>query len=207
MAGASRLQGVWKTRAFCWPTKGKVWCFCWWWFGWWWSTPQKNSVLKAAGPEASGCSWGWTVRWGALCNVPIFSRSNLLLLKFFVPFSDPMTNLPTRSPYIASRFLIKFHPASSSNTSSGDDSDVDSEESNYEVKPEEGKAEVAESNARALRKKAGLPELELDALPSTIVPKILWLVKILNKKPKTISNCHWSCLIPDLFLYLGSSST
>ncbi len=58
----------------------------------------------------------------------------------------------------------------------GDDSDVESVTSDYEVGPEESKAGEAESKARTLRKKAGLPELELDALPSTVVPKILWLV-------------------------------
>lgn len=102
----------------------------------------------------------------------------------FLFFQIPWPSYPLHPHTSPQDSLWKFHPASSSNTSSGDGSDVESEQSNYEVRPEDGKAEVAESGARALRKKAGLPELELDALPSTIVPKILWLVEILNKKTK-----------------------
>lgn len=45
--------------------------------------------------------------------------------------------------------------------------------SEFEIDAEECKARDAKSRAKEERKKAGLPELELDQLPSTIAPKML----------------------------------
>ena len=57
-----------------------------------------------------------------------------------------------------------------------DDDDDDDDASNYEVDEENAKAETAEANAAKARKKAGLPELEVDSLPSSIIPRMLPLV-------------------------------
>ena len=46
-------------------------------------------------------------------------------------------------------------------------------------------ADAAEDTALKLRKRAGLPELEADGLPSTVAPKYLNLVSR-NKPPRNI---------------------
>ena len=51
-----------------------------------------------------------------------------------------------------------------------------SDDSDLEVTPEDCKARDAESRAQAERKKAGLPELEVDQLPSTIATKMMKLI-------------------------------
>lgn len=58
------------------------------------------------------------------------------------------------------------------------DSDVDSD---CGVDSDEGKKGAAEARAVKLRKKAGLPELDLDAMPSTIMPKVVTLGIIYNR--------------------------
>lgn len=50
------------------------------------------------------------------------------------------------------------------------------DESNYDVDEKMSQAEIAETKAALQRKKAGLPELEVDALPSTIMPRVMQLV-------------------------------
>ena len=53
----------------------------------------------------------------------------------------------------------------------------DEESSDLEVESEEGKNLVARSRAEQERKKAGLPELEVDALASTIATRMMSLWK------------------------------
>lgn len=47
-----------------------------------------------------------------------------------------------------------------------------------EVNSEDERRETAAAHASQVRKKAGLPELELDALPSTIASKMLKLAAV-----------------------------
>lgn len=51
-----------------------------------------------------------------------------------------------------------------------------SEGSDLEMSPAECKAREAESRAQVERKKAGLPELEVDQLPSTTATKMMKLI-------------------------------
>lgn len=60
-----------------------------------------------------------------------------------------------------------FGPAGSDDDQSSDDMEVDAEEC---------KARAAEKAAQQQRKKAGLPELVVDALPSTICNRMLILI-------------------------------
>ena len=53
----------------------------------------------------------------------------------------------------------------------------DGESSDLEVESQEGKNLVARSRAEEERKKAGLPELQVDALPSTIATRMMSLRK------------------------------
>ena len=79
--------------------------------------------------------------------------------------------------------LKNFCTISSKQLWAGSD-DEDEDASDWEVGSQEGKAQEAEERAKKERGKAGLPELELDQLPSAIAPKMLILV--FEKNTKTL---------------------
>ncbi len=54
--------------------------------------------------------------------------------------------------------------------------DQSSSESEMAVDPEECKAEQAEQLASRTKKKAGMPELDVDALPSALASKVMSLI-------------------------------
>ena len=76
-------------------------------------------------------------------------------------------------------------------------SDEDLSDSDMEIDADKFKAQQAESRALTERKKAGLPELEVDQLPSTIANKMMTLFK---KRVRTSQTALYTDKL--LFLHL-----
>lgn len=134
-------------------------------------------------------------------NLPIRSIPNRGFTNLPVPPNPPNERHRAKKAWCVQTVLFDAHTSLTVVLAPLSLEGTDDDSSDFEVDSEECKARDAEGRAKTERKKAGLPELELDQLPSTIAPKMLSLFSNLKQVVLQFLTIRTAtCRIPPFFI-------